>query len=212
MKKRKIHDITLPISESMVVWPGDTRVRIVQTSHLDRGDASTVSELTIGAHTGTHVDAPSHFISGGASVETLDLNVLIGPALVIDLPDQKLISAEVLDTLDIPPGTERILFRTQNSERWKRGETEFSRDFVGITKDGARALVSKGLRLVGTDYLSVAAHKHGVPVHKILLGAGIILLETLNLSDIKPGIYELVCLPLKLAGVEGAPCRAILIE
>ena len=208
----QIHDISLPISESLVVWPGDPPVRITQPLHLDRGDEATVSHLDMGAHTGTHVDAPAHFVPGGSGVDTLDLNVLVGPVLVIHALEVDALSAEVLATLPIPPGTERVLFRTRNSELWTHGEREFQEDFVAITDDGARWLIERGVRLVGVDYLSVAPFDDVTPTHRALLRAGIVPLEGLNLSGIEPGVYQLVCLPLKIVGADGAPARAILIE
>lgn len=206
-----IYDISLPISEALVVWPGDPPIRICQPSHLERGDLATVTRLDLGAHTGTHVDAPAHFVRGGAGVDTLDLEVLVGPAWVIHLPEAKAITADLLATRAIPPGTERLLFRTRNSDRWARGEAAFFEGFVGVTEDGARWLVERGVRLVGVDYLSVAPFADPAPTHEILLRAGVVAVEGLDLSGIEPGAYQLVCLPLKLVAGDGAPARAILM-
>jgi arylformamidase len=207
-----IHDISLPISESLIVWPGDPGVKITQTSRLDKGDLMTVSRLDMSAHTGTHVDAPCHFFPGGSSVDTLDLNVLVGSALVVHALEADALSADVLERLAIPPGTERVLFRTRNSNRWARGEPEFDENFVAITEDGAHWLVEHGVRLVGIDDLSVGPFDGPMATHLILLSAGVIAVEGLNLSGIAPGLYQLVCLPLKIAGSDGAPARAILID
>jgi len=207
-----IHDISLPISGSLIVWPGDPEVKITQTSRLDKGDTATVSRLDLGAHTGTHVDAPCHFVPGGSSVDTLDLNVLMGPALVVHVLEADALSMDVLERLRIPPGTERVLFRTRNSDLWARGEREFDEDFVAITEDGAHWLVENGVRLVGIDYLSVAAFGEPTPTHSVLLRAGVIAVEGLDLSGIAAGVYQFVCLPLKIAGCDGAPARAILID
>jgi arylformamidase len=207
-----IHDISLPISESLIIWPGDPGVKITQPHHLDRGDMATVTRLDMGAHTGTHVDAPAHFVSGGLSVDALDLDVLVGPAQVVQELEADALSADLLGGLAIPPDTERVLFRTRNSDRWACGEREFSRDFVAITEDGARWLVERGVRLVGVDYLSVGPFAEPVSTHQILLRAGVVAVEGLNLSGIAPGLYQLVCLPLKIAGSEAAPARAILID
>ncbi len=206
-----IYDVSLPISESLVIWPGDPLIRITQPSRLDRGDEATVSRLEMGAHTGTHVDAPVHFIPGGTGVDALDLNLLVGPALVVHAPEADALSAELLEKLAIPPGTERVLFRTRNSQRWARGEREFWTDYVGITDEGARWLIAHGVRLVGVDYLSVAPYDELAPPHRTLLGAGMVVVEGLDLSDVGPGVYQLVCLPLKVVGGDGAPARAILI-
>jgi arylformamidase len=207
----KIHDISLPVSESLVVWPGDPPVHITQPAHLDRGDPYTVSRLEIGAHIGTHVDAPAHFVRGGAGVERLALDVLVGPARVVHIPEAGSLTDEVLEGLSIPPGTERLLFRTRNSKRWS-GEQGFWEEYVGLTDAGARWLVGRGVRLVGIDYLSISPYDDLLTPHHTLLGAGVIVVEGLDLRGIAPGAYQLVCLPLKLVGGDGAPARAILIE
>jgi len=207
-----IHDITLTISESLPVWPGDPPVQMSQPFSLARGDFCTVTRLDISAHTGTHVDAPAHFIPGGAGVDALDLNVLIGPAWVTAVPDAPEITAETLAALSIPPGARRLLCQTCNSARWARGETNFATDFTAVTADGAAWLVEHGIRLIGVDYLSVSPYEETIPTHQILLEAGVIVLEGLDLSAVDPGAYELICLPLKLAGADGAPARAVLVE
>ncbi|MGD8597762.1 MAG: cyclase family protein [Anaerolineae bacterium] len=207
-----IHDISLPISESLTVWPGDPAIGIEQVSHLDRGDLATVSRLDMGAHTGTHVDAPIHFVSGGSGVDRLDLEVLVGPALVVHVQTPGHLSAATLKQMEIPAGVERILFRTINSDRWAGSDNTFDREFVAITPDGARWLVEHGIRLVGIDYLSVAPFDSPAPTHRELLGAGVIAVEGLDLSQIAPGFYQFVCLPLRIEGSDGAPARAILID
>lgn len=208
----RIYDLSLPISEALVTWPGDPPVRLTHVSHLERGDRATVTRLDMGAHTGTHVDAPSHFVLGGAGVDTLDLNVLVGPALVVEAPEADALTGDVLARLPIPPATERVLLHTRNSGLWARGEREFAQDFVGVTEDGAQWLIDHGVRLVGVDYLSVAPYGASVPTHQALLHAGVVVVEGLNLDGIAPGVYQLVCLPLKIVGCDGAPARAILVE
>jgi arylformamidase len=185
---------------------------MTQISHLDRGDHATVSRLEMGAHTGTHVDAPAHFVRGGAGVEALDLNVLAGLALVAEVRDASVLTADVLAELAIPLGTERVLFHTRNSSLWAQGQREFVEDFVAISEDGARWLVGRGIQLVGVDYLSVAPFGVSVPTHETLLRAGVVLVEGLNLSGIRPGMYQFMCLPLKIEGADGAPARAILMD
>lgn len=207
-----IYDISVPISPELPIWPGDPPVQVTQIQHLDRGDPMTLSRLQMGAHTGTHVDAPAHFVAGGRTVEALDIEVLVGPVLVVGVPDAGPITAQVLDRLDIPAGTRRILFRTSNSNLWARGETQFRRDFVGITAEGAQWLVDRGVQLVGIDYLSVSPYDDPIPPHQILLRAGVIALEGINLEAVAPGAYNLVCLPLRIHGAEGAPARAILTD
>jgi len=207
----KIYDISLRITPTMAVWPGDPPVVITAVSHLDRGDRSTVSRLAMGAHTGTHVDAPAHFVKGGKGVDTLDLETLVGPALVVAV-DGKAVSAELLDKAAIPAGTRRVLFVTANSGRWKTGSDVFSKDFVALTLDGAHWVVDHGIGLVGVDYLSVAPYGQSGPVHQCLLRAGVVIVEGLNLAGIVAGPYTLVCLPLNITGADGAPARAILID
>ncbi len=206
-----IYDISLSISESLVVWPDHPSIGISHRSHLDRGDRSTVSRLEISSHTGTHVDAPAHFVPGAAGVDVMDLSLLVGPSLVVHCLEVDAISAGVLDGLSIPPGTERLLFRTRNSERWMRGEREFDENYVGVTRDGAHWLIDHGVRLVGVDYLAVAPFDDLIVPHQILLGAGLVVVEALDLCQIAPGLYQLVCLPLKIEAGDGAPARAILI-
>ncbi len=208
---RRIYDISVAVSPTLPIWPGDPGVELERVSDMDAGAHVNVSRLSLGVHTGTHLDAPVHFVPDGAAVETLDLNILVGPALVVHLPDAEAIDAPLLESLDLPPGTERVLFRTRNSDLWARGETAFHEDYVAVTAAGARWLVAHGVRLVGVDYLSVAPFSQTLEPHVVLLRAGVIPVEGLNLSGIEPGEYQLVCLPLKLAGSDGAPVRAILI-
>jgi arylformamidase len=209
----KIFDVTLTITPGMTVWPGDPAVVLERAQSMDEGAHANVSRLELSVHTGTHVDAPHHFLNNGLTVETLALDVLTGPALVIQLPDElDLVTAEALEAASIPAGMERLLLRTRNSNLWQRGEKEFFTGFVGISVDGAEWLVRRGVKLVGVDYLSVAPYEQGAPTHKVLLSAGIVLLEGLDLHKVQPGPYELYCLPLKLFGSDGAPARAILIQ
>ena len=207
-----IYDISVPISASLVTWPKDPPVRISQPRHFDKGDHAVVSHLDIGAHTGTHVDAPAHFLPGGASLGSLDLQVLVGPALVVYAMNVDVLTSGVIEDLSIPPGTERLLFRTRNSDLWGRASHTFCEDFVAISEDGAHWLIDHGIRLVGIDYLSVAPYADTGPTHRALLQAGVIPLEGLDLRRVEPGLYQLVCLPLCIPAIEGAPARAILIR
>jgi arylformamidase len=208
----KIYDVTLPISPEMPVWPGDPAVVLQQVSSIDAGAHSNVSRLACGVHTGTHVDAPHHFLNDHRTVEALSLDVLAGPAAVVQVPEEvDAVSAEVLERAAIPSGTVRLLLKTRNSRLWQRQEKEFFTAFVGILADGAEWLVQHEIKLVGVDYLSVAPYKQSGPTHRTLLEAGIIIVEGLNLNAILPGIYTLYCLPLKLVGSDGAPARTILV-
>lgn len=206
---RKFLDITFPLNAAMTVWAGDPPVEIESVREVGKGSRSMVSRLQLSSHAGTHLDAPSHFIENGKTVDALDPAVLIGECLVVEVKDNE-ISAGVLDSLDIPRDIERVIFKTANTTRFS-GTEPFFTDYVGISTCGAHRLVDMGIKLVGVDYLSAAAYSDILEVHHILLRKDIVLLETLNLKDAAPGRYELVCLPLKLQGVDGSPCRALLI-
>ena len=207
----RTYDITLTISPDMIVWPGDPSVNMKRLSSIASGDNANVSQISMSCHTGTHVDAPDHFLNNGKTVESLSLDLLIGRAYVLYLPDVNLITASVLMNADIPPRTRRLLFKTRNSDFWANGNKEFQTDFVGISVDAAELLVDRNVKVVGIDYLSIAPFKQGKPVHTILLDAGMVVIEGLDLSRVSQGRYTLHCLPLKLGGADGAPTRAILV-
>lgn len=209
----KIWDISLTISPNLPTWPGDPKAIIERVSAIASGANANVSRMDMGVHTGTHVDAPLHFIDGTSAVESMKLEVLIGPARVVQVADDvAVITREVLERLEIPAGTTRILFKTRNSQYWANQVREFQTDFVGIDESGARYLVEKGIRLVGVDYLSVAPYKQSRPTHQVLLGANMVIVEGLDLSAVEPGEYQLVCLPIKIQGSDGAPARAVLMR
>lgn len=208
----KIHDISLPVFPGMVVWPDNPQVSVRRFLDMDRGDMATVSELSLGAHTGTHLDAPSHFVRGAAGVDGLSLDLLCGPARVCHAPEAGVLSADVFRKLAVPAGTARLLVRTRNSDLWANDVALFREDYVAVNADGAQWLVDHEIKVIGVDYLSVATYADPVTPHNILLRAGIIPVEGLNLSGIAPGGYSLYCLPLKLVGADGAPARAILVE
>jgi arylformamidase len=196
-----IHDVSVPLRTGMVVYPGDPEFSIERVMSLAAGDVANVSRIDLGVHTGTHVDAPLHFVDGASSVEALDLDVLVGPAVVVEVPGTGDIGADA-----VVDGAERILFKTRNSAAW--ADDGFYEDYASISPEAATRLVEVGARLVGVDYLSVG----GVETHRTLLRAGVIAVEGLDLRGIEPGTYSLVCLPLKLDGSDGAPARAILID
>jgi arylformamidase len=207
----RTYDITLTITPNMIVWPGDPKVSIQRTSNMDSGDNANVSQISMSCHTGTHVDAPHHFLNNGKTVEDLSLDLLVGRAYVLYLPEVNQITASVLRYAEIPPRTRRLLFKTKNSELWKNGQHEFKTDFVALSVDAAEWLVDRNVRLVGIDYLSIAPYNLGTPVHTILLDAGVVVIEGLDLSNVTPGRYTLHCLPLKLGGADGAPTRCVLV-
>jgi len=209
----EIYDVTLTVRPGMVLWPGDTDVQVVPVSRMANGDDHNVSDLALSAHTGTHVDAPFHFVAGGATVEQLSLDVLVGPAVVVHLPGVAAIAEFDLEVLCLPPATRRLLFKTRNSALWARGETAFQADYVALTPGAARWIVARDIQLVGVDYLSVDGFDaRDRAVHRTLLGAGVVAVEGLDLSAVQPGVYELYCLPLKLAGLDGAPARVLLVR
>ncbi len=209
----KIYDISLTISTELPTWPGDPGIRLERTSKMEDGEDANVSHLSMGVHTGTHVDAPFHFLGGNTdTVESLALEILTGPALVVYLPDVAVdISVADLEAANIPSDTRRLLLKTSNSNLWAAGINTFQEDFLALDVEAANWLVQREIKLVGVDYLSVAPYRDGIPTHRALLGAGIIALEGLFLSDIEPGEYTLYCLPLKIEGCDGAPARAILV-
>lgn len=194
----------------MPVWPGSAGIRIVPIKRMATGDTKNLSRLECDVHTGTHVDAPWHFLEDGSAAEQLRLDVMMGEALVSYLPKADIITAETLAQLTLPAGTTRLLLRTRNSDLWQRGVTEFRKDFVALTSDAAQWLVDQGIRLIGVDYLSVHRYGDGPLTHQILLTASIVIIEGLNLGGVTAGRYELICLPLRLDGADGAPARAVL--
>lgn len=209
----RIHDLSLTVTSKLVTWPGDPSVDLERVEKIEDGSNANVSRVTMGVHTGTHVDAPFHFIANGSTVETLPLDVLVGSVQVVDLGDEvDVITEEVLQKANLIHDVTRVLFKTRNSQIWERGEAEFQPDFVGIDAGGAEYLVKLGIKLVGIDYLSIAPYKKSKPTHQILLNANVVIIEGLDLTHIQAGVYELVCLPVKFGGSDGAPARTILIE
>lgn len=206
-----IHDISLAVVEGMPIWPSDPPLRLERFSAIVDGDEANVTRWASCVHIGTHVDAPAHFVNGGAGADQLSLKDLNGRAYVVNLPEVDVLDRAVLEKAGIPQRTRRLLFKTRNSKLWATGETDFRTDFVAIDASGAEWLVSRGVRLVGVDYLSVAPWGASGPTHRILLEAGVVVVEGLNLSDVTQGRYTLHCLPIKLVGADGAPARAILV-
>ncbi len=206
----RIYDISVGVSEEIPVWPGDPPVVLKRVAKIEDGANANVSHFSASVHIGTHIDAPVHFLDDGEGIEAIPLNILIGRAYVIDLSKATVLDAETLERAGIPPRTKRLLLKTRNSDLWARGETNFQTDIVGVNKSGAEWLVRKGVQLVEVDYLSVAPFKQSKEPHQILLGAGIVILEGLNLDEVSQGRYNLCSLPIKLIGSDGAPARAIL--
>jgi arylformamidase len=201
-------DISVPIRSEMFTFDGDPTVHLERASSMSAGAVCNISRLDFGVHSGTHVDAPVHFIDGAAGIETVPLDALVGPAMVIDATSvEDRLDRTAIDGLAIPAGTERVLFRTRNTDLW--GRPTFSTGFVALTADGARALIERDVRLVGADYLSIALYGDPVDTHVALLGASVVIVEGLDLRAVEPGPYDLICLPLLIPGSDGGPARAI---
>lgn len=202
-------DISVPLRSGMVHWPGDPPLEIERRLELDRGEVMNLSAVSMSLHSGTHMDAPLHFLREGASLDEMPLEATVGRARVIEIRDPESVKPEHLEGRRIRRG-ERILFKTRNSSRcWVR--EEFVEDFVYISKEAAQWLAERRVRTVGIDYLSVGGfHRDTVETHQILLEAGIWIIEGLNLAGVRAGRYELVCLPLRVLRSDGAPARAIL--
>lgn len=202
-----IYDITVPLSPDLPVYPGDPAIAFTPLTRVARGDTANVTHITMTTHSGTHLDVPSHCRDDGATVDHLPLSLLMGKARVLDIRGERAIGRRELSRLPVR-GEERLLLRTDNSLFWE--SSDFQDDFAHLTEEGAAYLIEAGVRLVGIDYLSIEGIDSGITVHRRLLDAGCVIVEGLNLAGVEPGEYELICLPLKIAGGDGAPARAIL--
>lgn len=205
-------DVSVPVHPGLPVWPGDPSVEVERISSVTAGDPATVSRLSMSSHTGTHMDAPAHFLAEGETMDALAPDTVVGRTRIIDLPD--LPEGSVVGEADLRPHApekgERILLKTRNSRHaWL--DAPFRDDFVALDQSAARYLAERGIGLVGVDYLSVSSfHADPAPVHRALLSAGIWIVEGLDLSKVEAGPFDLICLPLRIAGADGAPARAFL--
>jgi arylformamidase len=204
----KIYDVTLPLSEDMIVYPGDPPVKIEQKSIINKNEATfNVSHYSFGSHTGTHVDPPLHFIENGVTVDKLPLELLMGRARVVEVTAPR-IDETVLEEFDFTADA-RVLFKTRNS--YLLSGKKFVEEYVYVTPGAARALVSDGIKVVGIDYLSIEKFgDESYQTHRTLLSAGTVIIEGLDMREIEPGDYEMICLPLKVSGGDGAPARVVL--
>lgn len=210
---RKIIDISLPISKQLPIWPGDPPLEISTEMSLKNGDSANVSRINMSVHTGTHLDAPLHFFENQASIEEISLELLIGEVSVVHFNDNvQMVTSKDLQSLGIAEWPKRLLMKTRNSSLRLWQDITFHPEFCALSTDAADFLVNHGVLLIGIDYLSIAPYVDPDSVHKILLHAGVIILEGLNLIDVTEGNYDLICLPIKIMEVEGAPARAILIS
>lgn len=203
----KLIDVSVPLDATLPTYPGNTPFSLEAIKRLAQGDSSNVSTIHMSVHGGTHVDAPRHFFDDRGGAETLPLDMLVGRTRVVEIASRR-IAAEDLAAIDLSEDV-RVLIKTHNSRLW--GSPAFHADFAGVTESGARHLVDHGVKVVGVDYLSVEEfRKPGAPAHHVLLGGGTIVIEGLNLRDVDPGVYDMMCLPLRIVGSDGAPARVIL--
>ena len=205
----KLYDISLTLSAQSIRWVTAQPLELIERKRMRRGDTNNSSSVHTSVHAGTHVDAPFHFVPDGITIESLPLETFIGPARVCAVDAGSRITASDVERAQLA-GETRVLFKTRNSNLLKKGEYDAA--FAPFSVDAAEALVKLGVKLVGLDYLSAAAADEQVPVHRAFLDHGVILLEGVELSEVPPGRYELFCPPVKLAGSDGAPCRAVLRE
>ena len=205
----KTYDISLSLSMTTTRWVTAQPFELIERKRMSRGDTNNSSSMHTSVHAGTHVDAPFHFVPDGIAVDSLPLELFVGPARVCDVAAQGQITADDVARLQLV-GEKRVLFKTRNSDLLRK--PEYDPSFVSFSVDGANALVELGIQLVGLDYLSVARADEQVPVHRAFLDHGVVVLEGIDLSEVPVGRYELICPPIKIAGSDGAPCRAILRE
>lgn len=205
----RIHDITVALSPDIPVYPGDPPITVEVWHSIAKGDAANLSRLSLGTHSGTHIDPPRHFNDAGITVDEIPLDLLMGQARVVEITGVNRIGREQLEALQLK-GVERLLIKTDNSGFWS--EKEFRRDFAALTAEGAHYLHQQKVKLVAVDYLSVEPMDGDGEVHRILLNGGIPVVEGVNLSGIPPGEYQFICLPMKLKDGNGAPVRALLVD
>jgi arylformamidase len=207
----RIHDISLAIGPGLPIWPTSSGYRLRQAMAIAAGDPANVTEVDMDVHTGTHIEASLHFLADGEALDRLPLDRFVGPAFVVDIAGEAVTPA-ALDAAGVPPGTRRLLVKTANSARWAAGWGAFDPVYVALTPDAARWVVERGVQLVGIDHLSVQRYDDDGETHRILMRGGVAILEGLNLAGVRQGGYTLVAAPIRLAGAEAAPARAILIE
>lgn len=208
MRVRRFLDVSVPLAAGIPAYPGNPEFELQPVKRIADGGSSNVSRVVMGTHTATHVDAPSHFFDGSVTADELALDLLIGRAHVVDMPRRGGITADDLARAGLREDL-RVLLKTPNSALWNG--TPFKQDYTYLAEDGARYLVGQGVKVVGIDYLSIEQFKKaGAPAHRTLLAQGVIIIEGLNLSEAEPGMYEMYCLPLRIAGADGAPARVVL--
>jgi arylformamidase len=201
-------DVSVPLATGIPSFPGNPEFELQPVKRIADGASSNVSRLVMGTHTGTHIDAPRHFFDDGAGVDAVAIELLVGRARVVEIGRRGGIGAADLETAGLREDL-RVLLKTSNSALWNG--TAFRDNYTHLTDGGARYLVEQGVKVIGIDYLSIEQFKKpGGPAHRVLLSQGVVIIEGLNLSDVEPGMYELYCLPLRIAGADGAPARVVL--
>jgi arylformamidase len=202
-------DISVALSSDMPVWPGSPGVAISRQQSIADGADANVTRLTLDVHCGTHVDAPDHFLNDGRLIDSVPLDRLLGTADVVDARSASRLDAEQLDALEVPADCQRLLLRTRHQAGWSR-ESSFDKEFTGLDESGAGWVADRGIALIGIDYLGIQAYSAGPETHRILLREGIAILEGIELAHVSSGRYELLCLPVLIAGAEAGPARAVL--
>jgi arylformamidase len=204
-------DISVSLDETLPIWPGSLGFELEPLEKQEDGAEARVSRLECDVHTGTHIDAPLHHIPDGDTTEQIPLDTTVGEAVVARIPDSVTeVTAGTLDNLGLPEGATRLLLRTKNSEFWNEHGSTFQPEYAALSLEGAEWIVEHGIRCIGIDYLSVQRYEDGPETHEVLLQEGVVIIEGLDLSGVSPGVCELLCLPLKIAGSEGAPARVAL--
>ncbi len=203
-------DVSVPLNERLPIWPGSPGFELSPLRSIACGDTDNVTRLTCDLHTGTHIDAPKHVLDNAPCIDSLDLDVLIGRAYVAEIDNQDCITPALLDASTVPAGTRRLLLKTSNSDLWTKSPGRFDSSYCALTSDAALWVVDRGIRLIGIDYLSLQRYGDGPETHRILLKAGVIVVEGLDLSRAHSGPCEMICLPLKLEGIEAAPARVVI--
>jgi arylformamidase len=212
MLKKKYYDVTIPLADDIHRWPGSTNYKLNSEKRIDGGDICNESSVCMDLHYGTHVDAPLHFIREGKSSDILEINKVLGDAYVVDMRGADSITYDRLESADIPDDCKRLLIKTNNSILWRNKDAVFYEDYTALDLSACQWIVEKGIALVGIDYLSIESYNSDCSVHLHLLSNDVVILESLDLNEIKEGVYELICMPLKITGAEAAPARVILRE
>lgn len=207
----RVHDISLAIGPGLPTWPTSEGFHVRSAMRIADGDPANVSVVEMDVHTGTHVEAPLHFLDGADDLDAFELERFVGPATVVEVPGPA-VTAEALEAAGLPDGIERLLVKTANSKRWAEGWGDFDPVYVSLTRDAAAWVADRGIRLIGIDHLSVQQYADDGETHRILMRAGVAILEGLDLHAVGPGTYTLVAAPLRLTGTEAAPARAVLID